>query len=215
MRHARPARSCGSRGLPPPRRRAASSTAGAQAARAGTTETEPARTGGSRSAARGSAAVGARAAVGRTHFNIIEPRWRQGLSRRCQRGARSWQRDGQGSAIGTRHARFLRAGCFTILSGGRRCDGFLSRARAGARSGRSDRCALRRAACAAASHPIDLDDDDHEGSLPARHPPHSRGRRASSQPRPPRSYRGLAKLAVALIILAGLAGDDILAVAAH
>ena len=139
LREPRPVR----RGAAAPR----GSTAGAQAARAGTTETEPRGTGGSRSAARGSAAVGARAAVGRTHFNIIEPGRCQGLSRRCQRGAGSWQRDGQGSAIGTRHARLLRAGCFAILSGGRRSE-VPEPARAGTRRRRTDRCAFRRAACA-------------------------------------------------------------------
>ena len=50
-----------------------------------------------------------------------------------------------------------------------------------------------------------LDDDDHEGLLPARHPPpFAADDEHHHQPRPPRSYLGIAKLAVALIIFGGL-----------
>ncbi len=49
-----------------------------------------------------------------------------------------------------------------------------------------------------------LDDDDHEGLLPARHPPSYAADDEHHQPQPPRSYLGIAKLVVALIIFGGL-----------
>ena len=51
--------------------------------------------------------------------------------------------------------------------------------------------------------PSYLDDDNHEGLLPARHPPYAADDE-HHQPQPPRSYLGIAKIVVALVIFGGL-----------
>ena len=172
----------------------------------------PRRTGGSRSAATGSAANGARAAAGCAIANIVEPRRRQGLPRRCQRGERSGRRDSQGRAVGARHARFVRAGGFTTSSDGGSHDG-LQRLRSGRRRRGFERRALRSAALARPR--AILRSRRRSGGTTS-------GAATAARGRP----RASVAAAASLVPRAGparcgaghprrLAGDDILAVAAH